>query len=123
MYTPRQAEIQAFDCWAQLTPSDACKASFWGRVTYNHIENDLIESSYLAKNGRNDLSGLARINEALQSGKPDLIDAVARTIIRRFSGFPEARGGFVPYLLTAHSHVSGGASVLSEKLLVSQSRQ
>lgn len=91
--TPRYVEKLAFSTWNELTPSIACRSSFWGAVTLNHIRNEVIESSYLAVGIGSNQSGLSRINQALKSDEPKSIDDVVRTILRRFSGLPEARGG------------------------------
>lgn len=89
----RLVEQRAFQSWTGLTHAEACRASFWGYVTASHINNDIIEPHYLALNGQRGVSGRHRIHEALKSDDPKLIDDVTRTIIRRFSSLPEARGG------------------------------
>ena len=91
--TTRYIEKLAFQTWSEITPSVACRSSFWGAVTLNHINNDIIESSYLAVNVKSkSQSGLSRIETALRKDDPKLIDDTARTILRRFSGLPEVRG-------------------------------
>ena len=91
--TTRHVENLAFQTWNEITPSVACRSSFWGAVTLNHINNDIIESSYLAVANTSSQSGLSRIETALRDDDPKLIDDAVRTILRRFSGLPEARGG------------------------------
>lgn len=90
--TTRDVERLAFDTWNSLTPSIACRSSFWGALTLNHIQHDIISPSFLAVTNQSSQSGLSRIEEALLKKKPEAIDKVVRTILRRFSGLPEARG-------------------------------
>ena len=90
---PALVERTAFDHWTGLTPREACRSSFWGYVTANHIRERIIESHYLALNGKENTSGKGRIADALKDNDTEEIDKVVRTILRRFSGLPEARGG------------------------------
>ena len=89
---PGNVEKQLFKRWERLTPAQASRETFWGYVTLEHIKRGVIESSYLAANDKPSLSGLERINEALNTGKEVSIDDVVRTILRNLSGLPEARG-------------------------------
>ena len=91
--TPRDVERMAFITWKKLTPRTASRSSFWATVTLNHIANGVIESSYLAAPNVSSSTGLSRIEAALKLDDEKVIDDVARTILRRFSGLPEARGG------------------------------
>ena len=91
--TPPAVERIAFDTWNELTPRVASRPSFWGALTLSHIFNGVVEASYLAAPNNSTQTGLARIKSALQSGEPKAIDDAVRTILRRFSGLPEARGG------------------------------
>ena len=91
--TTRYVERTAFNKWKELTPSLACRSSFWGAVTLNHIKCEVIEPPFLAAGNSSGQSGLSRIEQALRSNDSKLTDDVSRTILRRFSGLPEARGG------------------------------
>ena len=93
--TPTGIEEMAFDAWKdQVTPSVAYRPGFWGCATLNHIENDLIKSSFLAAPLIAGESGLTRIEIALsKKGTDKQKDDAVRAILRRFSGLPEARGG------------------------------
>ena len=91
--TPREVEKLAYKTWDKLTPSIACRSSFWGAVTLNHLKHDIIESTYLAVGPGSSQTGFSRIEEALTTDNAKMMDDVVRTILRRFSGLPEARGG------------------------------
>lgn len=91
--TTQYVEDLAFETWDSITPSIACRSSFWGAVTLNHLRHDVIESTYLATGNSSGQSGLCRIEQALKDNDSKLTDDVTRTILRRFSGLPEARGG------------------------------
>lgn len=86
-------ERMAFDSWTGLTPREACRPSFWGYSTVTHIRQEIIEPHWLALNGRPEMSGRRRIGDALDGNDPVKVDDVTRTILRRLSGLPEARGG------------------------------
>ena len=91
--TPKDVERIAFETWKRLTPRTASSCSFWATVTLNHIAKGIITSSYLATPRTPSATGLSRIEEALKQDDDEVIKDVARTILRRFSGLPEARGG------------------------------
>ena len=110
--TTRPVEKLAFQTWNEITPSVACRSSFWGAVTLNHINNDIIESSYLAVKNNSSQSGLSRIETALRDDEPKLIDDTVRTILRRFSGLPEARWG----LRTVYVNCTFGRAWWREKI-------
>ena len=96
---PKQAEEMLFEKWGSIiTPAQACRSSFWGYVTLRHIEEEKIESYYLAANGGTLPGGLERIDKALNSGDLSSIDSVVRQAIRRISGLPEARGNRTVYV-------------------------
>ena len=84
-------EQEATQLWCDVPLSVACRSSFWGMVTVSHIEKGIIEPSYLASY-RKSISGVERIELALVSKDNKEIDHVARTILRKLSGLPEARG-------------------------------
>jgi len=92
--TTQVVEENAFSNWKDLTPRMTCRSSFWGAVTFNHIEQGVIKSSYLAAPNNSRISGITRIKKALESESIKEKDDVVRTILRRFSGLPEARGVF-----------------------------
>ena len=96
--SPPKVEKKAFEAWSELTPSIACRSEFWACATLNHIEKGIIDSSFLAAPSNSSISGLTRIDTALAMDRETAkgkkaIDDVTRTILRRFSGLPEARGG------------------------------
>ena len=90
--TTPDVERIAFETWDGITPRVASRPSFWGALTLCHISNGVIEPSYLAAPNNSSQTGLTRIKTALQSDEPKPIDDAVRTILRRFSGLPEARG-------------------------------
>ena len=63
-----------------------------------HIEASRIRSSYLAANGGPTKTGAQRIDLALSNQDPKLVDGCVRTVIRRMSGLPEARGNRSVYV-------------------------
>ena len=62
---PSDTEHRLYLAWRDLTPRLACRTAFWGRVTYRHIEEGKIESSFLAVNGGGNVTGAQRIDAAL----------------------------------------------------------
>ena len=96
--SPKSVEKELFDKWRSLTPAQASQETFWGYVTLEHIKHNLIESCYLAANGGNLPGGLERIDKALACNEAKPIDSIVRTILRRFSGLPEARGSKSVYV-------------------------
>ena len=98
---PSDTERRLFDAWRGLTPRIACRTAFWGRVTYRHIEEGLIESSFLAANGGGNVTGAQRIDAALKATREEatsLLDGCVRTVLRRLGGLPEARGNRSVYV-------------------------
>ena len=92
---PSDTERRLFDAWRELIPRIACRTAFWGRVTYLHIQERRIESSFLAVNGEGNVTGAQRIDAALSvTGEKAtrLLDRCVRTVLRRLGGLPEARG-------------------------------
>ena len=94
---PANLEEIAYGLWSDVPPRIACRISFWGEVTLRHIEDGPIrESSWLAMNGGTAETGEERIDLALGESNDDrrnrLIDDCVRTVIRRMSGLPMARG-------------------------------
>ena len=98
---PSDTERRLFDAWRELTPRIACRTAFWGRVTIRHIEEGRIESSFLAADGGGVPTGAQRIDAALSASGPEevsLVDGCVRTVLRRLSGLPEARGNRSVYV-------------------------
>ena len=98
---PSDTERRLFEAWRGLTPRIACRTAFWGRVTYRHIEEGRIESSFLAVNGGGNVTGLQRIDAALSVTGEEatrLLDGCVRSVLRRLGGLPEARGNRSVYV-------------------------
>lgn len=98
---PSDTEWRLFEGWRELTPRIACRPAFWARVTQRHIEAGRIESWFLAANGGGTVSGLQRIDAALNrsgEGAVTMLDGCVRTILRRLGGLPEARGNRSVYV-------------------------
>ena len=95
---PKNLEKKLFDMWNGLTPAQASRETFWGYITLGHIKQGIIESSYLAANDNDSLSGLRRIDQALSPGQERWIYPVVLTILRHLSGLPEKRGGRSVYV-------------------------
>ncbi|MDD9986041.1 MAG: hypothetical protein OXQ31_07210, partial [Spirochaetaceae bacterium] len=85
-----------YDVLRHLTPRTACRVSFWATVTLEHVRSGKIaEPTWLASNGGNNESGAERIDRALYAeggGSSSAIDDCVRTVFRRMSGLPAARG-------------------------------
>ena len=96
-------EDAAYSSWKDVTPRMACRISFWGKVTLEHIKAAKIQdASWLAINGgsRNE-HGEERIDKALAADgerRPIEIDNCVRTVFRRMSGLPRARGNRSVYV-------------------------
>ena len=97
-----QTERKVYQIWGgMLSPSIACQAPFWGCLTLKHIDEGVIESSFLAANGGNTGTGAARIDRVLQEKgekAKKLMDDCVRTVLRRLSGLVEARGNRSVYV-------------------------
>ena len=85
-------EREASQLWSEIPLSVACRSSFWGMVTVNHIVKGIIEPSYLASVLGKPIKGVELIESAIVSNDKKKIDEVTRTILRKLSGLPEARG-------------------------------
>jgi len=89
-------ERRMYEVLRALPPRTACRVSFWAGVTLEHVRSRKIcEASWLASNGGITESGAERIDRALDqggAGSARAIDDCARTIFRRMSGLPAARG-------------------------------
>ena len=92
----KDQEQVAYKTWSRVPPRTACRISFWAEVTLQHIRSGAIREPYwLAANGGRTESGDERIDRALatQGDKGNrLVDDCVRTVIRRMSGLPAARG-------------------------------
>lgn len=93
--TADQEQI-AFSKWHHLPPRVACRVSFWAETTIQHLRGGSIREAYwLAANGGRNESGEERIDRALQlegDRRAVQVDDCVRTILRRMSGLPSARG-------------------------------
>ncbi len=98
---PSDTERRLYDAWNRLTPRVACRAAFWGCVTFRHIEAGRIESSFLAANGVGSFTGAQRIDSALGADGEQAaskLDSCVRTVLRRLGGLPEVRGNRSVYV-------------------------
>lgn len=88
-------ERRMYEVLRALPPRTACRVAFWAGVTLEHVRSRKIcEASWLASNGGITESGAERIDRALDrgAGSARAIDDCVRTIFRRMSGLPAARG-------------------------------
>ena len=98
---PANTETALYNSWGELTPRIACRTTIWGNLTCRHIEGGRISAVYLAANGGSGVSGAERIDRVLgDDGKTatKAIDDCVRTVLRRLSGLPEARGNRTVYV-------------------------
>ena len=96
---PEDTEDMIYDAWKMIPPEYTCSVSFWGEVTLSHIENGCIDAYFLAANGGSLPGGRERIEKSLSSmGSNTDVDSCVRTILRRMSGLPEARGNKTQYV-------------------------
>lgn len=94
--TPDQ-EARMYELWQDATPRIACRPSFWASVTLEHIrEGKMAEATWLAANGGITESGAERIDHSLSlpsnESNNKAVDDCVRTVFRRMSGLPTARG-------------------------------
>ena len=89
-------EHSMYQLWRETPPSVACRVSFWAGVTLEHVRSGKItQATWLAANGGITESGEERVDRALaMTGEDDakIIDDCVRTVFRRMSGLPAARG-------------------------------
>ena len=89
-------EARMHDLWRDAPLRTACRPSFWASVTLEHIrEGKITEATWLAANGRDTETGEERIDCALSKAGDagnKLVDDCVRTVFRRMSGLPAARG-------------------------------
>lgn len=93
---PISHEKKLFEKWKILTPKQGSQETFWGYVTLEHIRQEVIESHYLAR--KNSTEGLERIEKVLYEGDSKKLDDIVRTVLRKLSGLPEARGARSVYV-------------------------
>ena len=89
-------EHRMYQLWQTTPPSVACRVSFWAGVTLEHVRSGKIaQATWLAANGGITESGEERVDRALsmtgEAGAKSVDDCV-RTVFRRMSGLPAARG-------------------------------
>ena len=87
-------EARMYELWRSVPPRTACRVSFWASVTLEHIRSGTISHpAWLAANGGSAETGEERVDRALY-GQADAkaIDDCVRTVFRRMSGLPAARG-------------------------------
>ena len=90
-------EARMYALWHDTPPRIACRVSFWASVTLEHIRAGKIpEATWLATNGGITETGEERIDRALASANDEegnkRVDDCVRTVFRRMSGLPAARG-------------------------------
>ena len=90
-------EHRVYQLWGDNTPPRiACRVSFWAGVTLEHVrQSKIAQASWLAANGGVNESGEERIDHALAMDGDEgtkAVDDCVRTIFRRMSGLPAARG-------------------------------
>ena len=98
---PADTERTLYAAWSTLTPSAACRSTFWANFTLAHIKEGHIESVYLAANGGNLPGGAERIDFVLRDTSvkgPKRVDDCVRTVLRRLGGLPEIRGNRSVYV-------------------------
>ena len=93
--TPDQ-ELRMYEIWRDAPPRAACRVSFWASVTLEHIKDGKIaQASWLAASGGSTETGEERIEKALSLSNNEgnrAVDGCVRTVFRRMSGLPAARG-------------------------------
>lgn len=92
---PSCTEKALYDAWSKLTPTVACRTTFWAHMTIKHVEAGKIQSKFLASVGGNVSSGAERIDMVLDSRRsvlPKAVDECVRAVFRRLGGLPEVRG-------------------------------
>ena len=96
VYPTLDQETRMYDLWNDVSPRVASMVSFWAGVTLDHVRcGKISEASWLAANGGRTDSGEERIDRALSlsSDKGNReVDNCVRTVFRRMSGLPAARG-------------------------------
>lgn len=89
-------ERRMYELWCNAPPSTACRVSFWAGVTLEHVRDGKIaQASWLASNGGITETGEERIDRALSLTGDEgnkAVDDCVRTVFRRMSGLPAARG-------------------------------
>ena len=93
--TPDQ-EQRMYELWSYAPPNTACRVSFWASVTLENIrEGKISQPTWLAANGGMTETGEERIDQAFARAGDEgnkAVDDCVRTVFRRMSGLPLARG-------------------------------
>ena len=96
IFPTQDQETRMYDLWNDVSPRVASMVSFWAGVTLDHVRSGTIwEASWLAANGGSAERGEERIDRALSLlGDQGIreVDNCVRTVFRRMSGLPAARG-------------------------------
>lgn len=85
---PWTTECAVAKTWAALPPSLAARPETWTRIHVELIEQGLIKSWYLARNGNGE-SGRTRIARVLRGTQAKPVDDCVRTVLRRLGGVIE----------------------------------
>lgn len=91
---PEDTELSMYEQWKDIPPETACRVTFWGEVTLNHIRQGKIEAHYLATSS-DTVRGINRIQKALANDGD--IQACVLNVLRSMSGLPEKRGNISVY--------------------------
>lgn len=97
---PVDTQRRLYRSWEAVTPRIACRSSFWGKVTCDHVRQGRIQSVFLAANGSH-VTGGERIDRALREEgdrRAKMMDDCTRAVLRRIGGLPEARGNRTVYV-------------------------
>ena len=93
--TPDQ-ERRMYEIWHHAPPNTACRVSFWAGVSLENVrEGKIAQASWLAANGGITETGEERIDRAFSLPGEEgnrAVDDCVRTVFRRMSGLPLARG-------------------------------
>ena len=91
-HVPRDTQQVIWNAFQNIPVDDVSSCGFWGYVVIAMIDNDLIETEFLASGSNGDAgAGSYVIDKALQSGDEKQIDSCARRILRSLCN-PAPRG-------------------------------
>lgn len=91
---PEDTELSMYAQWKDIPPETACRVTFWGEVTLNHIRQGKIEAHYLATSS-DTTRGIDHIQKALASDQNT--SSCVLNVLRSMSGIPEKRGNISVY--------------------------
>lgn len=91
---PEDTERSMHAQWENIPPETACRVTFWGEVTLNHIRQGKIEAHYLATSS-DTARGIDHIQKALSNDQS--INSCVLNVLRSMSGIPEKRGNISVY--------------------------